>query len=253
MHQVEQTLSHEGIASISFAQRVAMEEVQAAQGVKMLTGFVVEDLGCWSPWKDFAPVLWRQEIGQGIHRCQHRRAKQERIGNDFVPDGNGVPRKETVAPIVACQTELTAARHRLEHARVRTKTKIATPQRMHRILRATLGLDRPITAPVGAINPPIEAPTQSVGPELLITCPEPGEEHLGDIGTPVPVGVPKKQQIGGRGDQNSVPIGHYRIWKRQPLSEHRGPFVATVSVPIFQASDCPSVAGIGIIPHLRHE
>jgi len=116
--------------------------------------------------------------------------RQISIRKYFMADGDGVPGKKTLSPVVHRQPELAAAGQRLELPSVRTESKIAAAKRIG--APGPRPLHTAVAASVGAVNPAVDAPRQSIGAQLLVPGAETGEEHAALVRFPVAVRVLQK-------------------------------------------------------------
>src|SRR5438552_2086748 len=119
MHQIAKRFAHKCIAMIFAALWIASQCIAAVnrepgQRVEMARGFFVENEWWWRERKNFACVSRRQQVLRRRGREKIRIAREISFFDNNVPDGNRVPGKKPVSPIVASRAELARPCDRFE-------------------------------------------------------------------------------------------------------------------------------------------
>src|SRR5262245_36620456 len=123
-------------------------------------------------------------------------------------DRDRVPREKAVAPIVASQSELAASGDGFKLFCLGSKPEVP-PTNGHRrgisaVLRGSVCPANVAFAPaVGAINPIVQTPVQSVHAQLLVSLGESGQHDAPLVRYSVTVGVSEKPDVRSRGDKHS--------------------------------------------------
>src|SRR3989442_57685 len=99
MDQVPQGFANEGVAPIRLPEAVATENGQPGESVEVAGRFVVEGQRRRSQREDATGVARLENILERFGGGEMPVAAQVTLRQNFVAEGNGVPREEPVAPV----------------------------------------------------------------------------------------------------------------------------------------------------------
>src|SRR5882724_9470947 len=114
------------------------------------------------------------------------------------------------------------------------KPKILPAQRDRPAAGCARTLDFPVASAVGAINPIINAPKQSVHAQLLVALTKASQQNPPFVGTSIAIIVFQEQDIGRSRDQHTAVPGQNSIWKGQLLSKDCHVLITPVTISILQ-------------------
>src|SRR5438445_4154302 len=146
---------------------MAAEDGQAATGVEKRHRLAVERLRRRADRVD-AQIGRVSDGGDSSGLGEVWIAAQIAFFNDHVPHRNRVPIREPIVPIVAALAELAEASDGFDRACVGAEPEIAAGDGDGLFRRVARLANGPAATAVGAVDPIIEAPGQSVDAELLV-------------------------------------------------------------------------------------
>ena len=195
---------------------------------------------------------WIHQINARIGRNQIGIAAEVLIVQCTMPTRLQVSSAKPVPPVIAASPILCHTRLCFQFSRLGTNAKV--PRVNIDLSTALDRRDDPAVVAVGPVDPVVQAPPQCIDLMLRIRHDKTVVEHFLSIGSSVPVGIFRVQDIGRTRDQHATLPGHDPGREIQSLQKHGRPVIPAVPVGVLQKPNASlglgrRVTPLGIVPH----
>ena len=271
MHEVAQRFTDEGIAVVGRRQDAPTLDHWPATRVEECNRLAVEPRLRRTDPEDAATVSRIEDLRDRRGLGQVGVAVQCVLFEYDMADRDRVPRREAVSPIVERQAKLAEAgnglnlecrdgveahpNHRQKrepHIAVSDGDNAAGPRDELLGGQTDWKANLAVAAAVSGVDPIVQAPRESVDPELGVSLAEAGQDHATLLGASVAVAISQEPDVGRRSDKHAAKAGQYAVRERQAVGEDGRVLVSAVAVAVLQHPDPARGCRGRVVEHLGH-